>query len=208
MPSRIVIQNITTSENQTIADLSGLTINAENSADISGLFSLDQLSRSANLQSAIDNGKLQLFVNTKQIALLDDLTDVPVSDIARKELATYAWHAARRTNVTVSGIDLVTVDGGSVPLIALNKCKIVTAIASSSSNTNWNIGFIKSAQNLDGSIGWDRPRIELVDSQTKTFDFSSTPIELNKGQMLRVRYERITDATNAPQISMLVQEIL
>lgn len=207
MSCPLILTNATSpSADYTVADLSQMTLAGGASADITDLFDLECLANSTDLQTALTNGDLTLTYAGESIVDLADLCITP-GELANAGRISYSWSAGRRRTISANGIDLVALDRSgtaNMPFIALTDCEIQTAIASSRSTTDWQIILLKS---VDNGANWTTEKTETIDSQTKVLDFTSAPIALNQGEMLRTRYARVSDNTSYPQINLLVKQI-
>lgn len=198
MSCPIILTN-TTASPVSVLDLNNLTIASSSSADITGLFFVEEVSNSLDLQTLITSGSITLTYAGEPISSLTDLCITP-SDL---DSIDWYWLANRPGNITVQGIDLLNGSSGSTnaPFVAGQDCQITRMTATHTAGTSWNAEISTSSSN--GS-SWTIVNTILIDSPTKQVVFN-TPLSLAAGSWLRVRFQRVGTNVSNPSVNLFVR---
>lgn len=208
MSCPIILANVASpSATVTISDLSELLLNIGDSVNIEGQFSLEEISNSSDLQAAITAGEVTLTFGSGVITDLSDLC-ITHSELELLDKDRWIWEAGRKGNINVSAIDLIRLDSSATsdtPFIALKDCSINLVAARSQTDLDWNFQIIKSVNN---GTNWSVVRAETVDTQTKVFDYvaGTNTIPLAQGDLIRLRFVKISSSIQYPQVTLLVKE--
>lgn len=206
MSCPIILENLIPGLNITIADLGELAIAIGATADVTSMFSLETIANSADLQTAINAGDIRLTYAGEIITDLSSLCITP-TDLAGINFADWRWSAGRAGLVSAS-VDLLRFGGGStntLPFVAERKCEIRTFAAYSSDFPGqYNIRINKS---VDGGTTWTIAKTELIDTRTKLIDYTSAPVALNPGDLIRTRFLRLAHGIRDPQVNLIVKQV-
>ncbi|MGL4568670.1 MAG: hypothetical protein ACRCU6_09125, partial [Fusobacteriaceae bacterium] len=164
-----------------------------------GLFSVEEVANSLDLQTLITAGTITLTYVGEPIANLTDLCITP-GDLTSVD---WYWLANRPGNITVAGIDLLNGSSGltSTPFVAGQACQITRMTATHTAGTSWNAE-ISTSSNNGGA--WTIVNTSLIDSPTKQIVFN-TPLSLATGTWLRVRFLRVGTNVSNPSVNLFVR---
>jgi hypothetical protein len=190
----------------TIDDLGELTLAGGAIANLESILSIEEISNSTDLQTAITAGDATLEYGTDLITDLSDLCITP-SELEVFGKADWTWTAGRRGNVTVSGIDLVSVDGAptqNIPFVSNVACRIEGYVARSNTDQDWTLDILAS---FNGGLNWAVLATYTINTQTRIQNFSSSSLLLAAGDLVRLRYTRIANSISNPSVTLLMKEI-